>query len=1208
MKKLYYLLVILFPVLVLGQSQDQNYVKTTVYKKASTTTSIDENNPADASVQVLYYDGLGRPIQQVGYKQSASGKDLIQHVEYDVTGRQTKEYLPYVRSSASKDYDASAAVNVGNFYSSNNPSLTGNPHFDTTGNPFSQIETEDSPLGRVFKQAAPGNAWLLGQGKEIKFDYLTNGEEEVRFFRASAVWNSEAGLYTISLIVDGYYDANQLQKNIVKDENHSSGVNNTVEEFTDKEGRVVLKRAYENNEKHDTYYVYDQFGNLTYVLPPAVNTAQTITQTILDDLCYQYKYDHKNRLVEKKQPGKKVSEFMVYDKANRLVMTGPVKPPFYHLSKDGWLFIKYDAYNRVVMTGFMAMQGSAIVDNAARKARQEERDSQTANFNESRLPQGTTNNSNVGAFVHSYTSNSIPESGYHILTVNYYDNYTYADAPTVPSSIADQPVTTMPKGQLTGKWTRVLNLTTTTHPTRKEVSHLFYDEKGRAVSTFVRNHENSLAYTQTDVTYDFEGKVMETNTLHKRTNGESGVTIKNTYGYSDQGRLLTNSHKVGANTEQLLAQNTYDEIGRLIQKKTGNTANNPLQKTDYRYNVRGWLTHINDVDNLEQAGDPKDLFAFKINYNTVTNTVNQAVKPLYNGNIAEIFWKTASDDALRSYSYVYDKLNRLKDAYYHKNNSVEQFFDEHVTEYDKNGNILSLTRNGGSDLTELEIDELEYVYEGNQLKNVMDHSISPEGFKDSNTTGDDFEYDDYGNIKKDKNKGITTDIRYNHLNLPTEIVFANGDKIQYVYNAEGKKLEKTVVENNVSTTTKYLEGFQYVNNVLNFFPHAEGYVAKQGSSTFKYVFQYRDHLGNVRLSYAKNPTTGNLDIIEENNYYPFGLRHIGYNNDLWLTHGNGEAQKYKYNDREYQSELGLNVTAMDFRQYDAALGRFNAIDALAGSMPSSTPYHFGFNNPIYWADPTGLMPEWLQSMWDATPNGTNSYWLNDGAGNFDYAGDGFGGGNPDLYGSFVNNKGQFFGGGGGSGSYIIYNGNPDAGLLHTVVVQAYQSKGVGQPKGWETAIPVWGSGRAAVDHFQNGNYWRGIGYSALAISDVFLVKAAVTAIGKGIAVGGAKLASNRVFWSGGEIAKNSAAEFAVANGMKTLEMTTMGSIMNTISPHLPRSITAPIWDILSANFARGATGTINVFQNAAGVGINSTWARIEYEILKDSNIIYHVVK
>jgi|GEM_PF-2757997 len=45
---------------------------------------------------------------------------------------------------------------------------------------------------------------------------------------------------------------------------------------------------------------------------------------------------------------------------------------------------------------------------------------------------------------------------------------------------------------------------------------------------------------------------------------------------------------------------------------------------------------------------------------------------------------------------------------------------------------------------------------------------------------------------------------------------------------------------------------------------------------------------------------------------------------------------------------------MDFRQYDNAIGRFNGIDALAEYSFDKTPYRFGFNNPIYWSDPSGL--------------------------------------------------------------------------------------------------------------------------------------------------------------------------------------------------------------------------------------------------------------
>jgi hypothetical protein len=86
-------------------------------------------------------------------------------------------------------------------------------------------------------------------------------------------------------------------------------------------------------------------------------------------------------------------------------------------------------------------------------------------------------------------------------------------------------------------------------------------------------------------------------------------------------------------------------------------------------------------------------------------------------------------------------------------------------------------------------------------------------------------------------------------------------------------VNKKVFQGKVITTTDYLAGFQYKNLFLQFFPHAEGYVnaTKIGSSyTFKYVFNYTDHLGNIRLSYSdtnnNNAITTN-EILEENHYY-----------------------------------------------------------------------------------------------------------------------------------------------------------------------------------------------------------------------------------------------------------------------------------------------------------------------------------------------------
>ncbi|HEX8576701.1 MAG TPA: RHS repeat-associated core domain-containing protein, partial [Flavobacterium sp.] len=140
---------------------------------------------------------------------------------------------------------------------------------------------------------------------------------------------------------------------------------------------------------------------------------------------------------------------------------------------------------------------------------------------------------------------------------------------------------------------------------------------------------------------------------------------------------------------------------------------------------------------------------------------------------------------------------------------------------------------------------------------------------------------------------------------------------------------------------------------LKFFSQPEGYVA-YNAGIFSYIYQYKDHLGNNRLSYSDNNNDGRVtasEIKEEDNYYPFGLKHKGYNSVV-----NGyNPSKYKFNGKELQDELGLNLYAMDFRQYDPAIARFTSIDPIVHYRQST--YTAFNNNPIYWSDPSGLSGE-----------------------------------------------------------------------------------------------------------------------------------------------------------------------------------------------------------------------------------------------------------
>ena len=235
---------------------------------------------------------------------------------------------------------------------------------------------------------------------------------------------------------------------------------------------------------------------------------------------------------------------------------------------------------------------------------------------------------------------------------------------------------------------------------------------------------------------------------------------------------------------------------------------------------------------------------------------------------------------------------------------------------------------------------------------MADGTNNSDGFKDGSNTGNDYTYDTMGNLKTDQNKKITN-VKYNHLNLPTEVVFNTG-KIGYTYDAVGTRIAKKVeATGGTSVVTDYLDGFQYKDNVLKFFHQPEGFVEYKNNQ-YIYHYIYKDHLGNNRLTYADLDGDGEVspgEIIEENNYYPFGLRHKGYNE---LATENPSGFKYKFGGKELNDELGFEVYDFGARNYDPALGRWMNIDPLAEKFYSLTGYNYAVNNPIFFIDPDGM--------------------------------------------------------------------------------------------------------------------------------------------------------------------------------------------------------------------------------------------------------------
>ncbi len=942
------------PYINLSLDDTQNYIFTRSYQTEMSTPSGIINNK-DVIEGVTYFDGLGRPKQQIGIKASNDKQDIVTFIDYDEYGRQEKEYLPYEATGTLGSYRTNAESATESFYNE--------PKYQNTANPFSETAFEPSPLNRVLKQAAPGHDWRMDGGHEIEFGYETNTATEVRLFTITFT-NDDTEVPTLTGGTT-FYGANELYKTVTYDENHTSGTAHSTEEFKDKQGRVILKRTYASTgsatpEAHDTYYVYDDFGNLTYVIPPKVTVSPTegVSDTELSELCYQYVYDHRNRLIKKKIPGKG-EEYIVYNKLDQPVMTQDANLE----AGAAWLFTKYDAFGRVAYTG-------KISDNRDRDAIQTEANALTGN-----LWVTTGAPVLIGGATMYYDNGGYPNAqNAEVLTINYYDDYSFLDSEDTvfnnPGTTYNQNITPNTKSLATGSKVKVLStsfwITTAT----------YYDHKARPIYIVSQNeylNTTDIAETKMDFV-----KALESKTTHIKDDNTPIVTI-DTFTYDHMGRLLEQNQKIDSQTTEQIVANTYDELGQLVTKEVGGG----LQEVDYTYNVRGWLTNINN-----DAKNDDDLFNFSIKYNDITDSS----KKLFNGNISQTSWSTANGTVTdpstgnpisTSYTYSYDALNRITAA-----TDNTGHYNLTGVSYDKNGNIRTLERQGLRQPNTDDfgvMDNLAYTYDtGNKLKNVIDGSGSQEGFKDGNTSGDDYVYDVNGNMTEDKNKGISN-ISYNHLNLPTRVIVENvntgfSSTIQYVYDATGVKLSKKVTDYPSQNTTHYVGGFIYKNSIslgqpprpedlefsLEFFSHPEGYTEPKSSGGFDYIYQYKDHLGNIRLSYSDKDNDGKVDvlrnnvdvdgdgdnhmeILEEKNYYPFGLQHKGYNDTR-----RGTPHNYGFNGKEENNELGLGWLDFHARSYDASLGRWMNIDPHSENYFSISPYVSFANNPISFVDPTGM--------------------------------------------------------------------------------------------------------------------------------------------------------------------------------------------------------------------------------------------------------------
>jgi hypothetical protein len=158
---------------------------------------------------------------------------------------------------------------------------------------YSEKVLENSPLDRIQQQIQVGNDWNT---KPVKFEYsAVSVNDQVRKFTTGYYLGKWS--YKSVLGENWLYTDNQLYKNTVTDEDG----NKTIE-FKNGNGQLIMVRKEDGSS---TYYVYNEYDQLAFVLPLASIRGDIVPNTTKqDELCYQYRYDGRGRLVEKKLPEK----------------------------------------------------------------------------------------------------------------------------------------------------------------------------------------------------------------------------------------------------------------------------------------------------------------------------------------------------------------------------------------------------------------------------------------------------------------------------------------------------------------------------------------------------------------------------------------------------------------------------------------------------------------------------------------------------------------------------------------------------------------------------------------------------------------------------------------------------------------------------------------------------------------------------------------
>ena len=919
-----------------------NYIRTKTYTAAGASSYRQD---------ITYYDGLGYGVQALQVAGSPLGHTLSSQTVYDCMHRpDSVAYLPFTRTDGGSTMDSLRTA-----LSAQAAWYAGNAHGYSDSRPFSVKRYETSRYGRPLSIQREGDLWNAGGVHRVSFTYGSNGSaDEVLKLKYEPAVTSGPGARPARVSCCEEWPYASLSRTRTTDEEGA-----VTDTYTDPSGRRVCTRSWTGpaatvgcpgtGTMSETLYAYDHRDSLVLVVQPegtaalrALSPADRViilgddpvnaNNDIFSGYCFSFTYDGWGNILSEHTPGGGTVQY-AYDARDRLVLrTDQMMSPDPGSTGGKMVLTLHDQYDRVVEERYVSSPQASF---------------ETLRSNFRSLVTHTLSP--------SYITGILPTQQV-LRTAEYfpYGSVTYAtsgDGAFVPDSgiVTDSDVEkTNVKGLLRRETVYPAPGPDGTIPAGAPsvTRYYHYDYNGRVVQmkeVWSDGHSRRLS-----TKYSFTGDVLATK---ETLSGPESTSITTTYTRDSRGRILSVGRDVGGVAMEPVTY-SYDELGRLASTSVGSSA---LESVTY--DIHSWMTNISASVNSSPA------FSETLRYASAAKD-QSAVR--FDGNISEItaVHGTLSND---TYAYHYDGMKRLLGAerYIGSSSSGSLTRTEGSMVYDRNGNITALKRYGDTGLD----NDLSFTLTGNRMT----------GLSDAGTPGGSFAYayDAMGNQTSDGRKGLL--FSYNILNLPCGVTSATSGSLTYTYLSDGTKVRAiksdgsgkrylgsavySVPESDGGSETlesaAWDEGRIFFDEEVPVDSTGNGLVVVDsipGVGCYRDCWYVTDHLGNVRSIVDISASLAAPQVVERNDYLPYGTR-LGVGNAVL------ESNHYRLGGKEEQTFGSLDLGKVDFgaRMYDPFTARWTTIDPMAASQYSFSPYAYCNGNPIIVVDQEGLIGE---TVWD----------------------------------------------------------------------------------------------------------------------------------------------------------------------------------------------------------------------------------------------------